>query len=1103
MLSGVGLWSCGSRNKDQTLFSRMDAGHTGIGFENTRVEDAQLNVLLYEYLYNGGGVAAGDFNGDGWEDLYFTANTSSSKLYLNEKDFRFTDITDMAGVGGRSTGWRTGVTVVDINQDGRLDLYVSYSGPFPRAERTAQLFVNQGNDASHRPIFRDEASQYGLDDQGFTTQSAFFDYDRDGDLDVVLIHHNPRRLDHLNEALVKQMLNTPDSLRGIKLYRNDAGYFRDATAQAGLKNTLLSYGLGVAVSDLNDDGWPDLYISSDYLVPDYLYMNTGRGSFIDQTGQALRHTAKFSMGNDIADVNNDALPDIITLDMLPEDNERQKLLFAPDNYEHFAMDLRLGFHAQFMRNMLQINRGGGQFSEVGQLAGVASTDWSWAPLLADYDNDGHKDLFVTNGYMRDFTNMDFLKYMDGYFHERGAAVQKEDMIGVVEKMPSSNVKNYAFRNEGNTQFANVSAAWGLAESTNSNGATYADLDNDGDLDIVVNNLNAAASVYRNNGSPNAHYLRVRLTGKVPNRLGIGTKVRVFTQGQVQLYEQHLSRGFQSSVSPILHVGLGQHDRADSVWVTWPGGDQQRLYGVGADTTLVIHEQDARRYPAPPPPTAPVFKIAAPLFSFTHQQPEINDFKRQELLINGQSFNGPCLASGDINGDGRLDVFVGGAAGQAGTLFIQNTQGSFSASQQPALSEHRDADDTDALFLDVDGDGDQDLYVCSGGYGTFDPADPRLSDRLYVNNGKGLLTASREALPVMLTSSSCVRSSDWNGDGFPDLFVGGRVIPGRYPEAPRSYLLQNDGQGRFRDVTAQICPGLVQPGMITTAAFADFNGDKRPDLVTAGEWMPIQIWINGQGVGFGDQTERYLSKTYSGWWNAVLVADLNADGHPDLVAGNQGLNGPFRVDDQQPSELVFKDFDASGTVDPILCAFIQGRPYPYLSRDELLRQLPDRGRRFPNYKAFASAGLSDIFSAEELAGASRLRANRLTTTLLLSGPGGALRETALPMEAQYTPVFTVVCHDFTGDGYPDLVLGGNITHARLRMGQYDASYGTLLRNDGKGQFEAVALPQSGLQITGDVRSMLVLEPSLHPPSLLVGINGQELRTYQFSPNITLY
>lgn len=1074
----------------------MEASHTGVTFENTLVEDAQLNVLLYEYLYNGGGVAAGDFNGDGWEDLYFTANTSPSKLYLNERDFRFTDITETAGVGGRKTGWRTGVTVVDINQDGRLDLYLSYSGPFPREQRTAQLFVNQGNDSNGSPLFRDEAVLYGLNDQGFTTQSAFFDYDRDGDLDVVLIHHNPRRLDHLNEALVNQMLNTPDSLRGIKLYRNDACYFRDATAESGLKNTLLSYGLGVAVSDLNDDGWPDLYVSSDYLVPDYLYMNSGRGTFIDQTGQALRHTAKFSMGNDIADINNDGLPDIMTLDMLPEDNERQKLLFAPDNYEHFAMDLRLGFHAQFMRNMLQINRGGGQFSEVGQLAGLASTDWSWAPLLADYDNDGHKDLFVTNGYRRDFTNMDFLKYMNGYFQSRGSAIQKEDMIGVVEKMPASNVKNYAFRNEGDIQFSNVSQEWGLAESTNSNGATYADLDNDGDLDIIVNNLNAAASLYRNNGSPEAHHLRFKLRGKIPNRLGIGTKIKVFTQGQGQLYEQNLSRGFQSSVSPILHVGLGGHTRADSVWVIWPGGDQQRLYSVKADTTLTVQEQDARGYPSSRNSEETVFKATASLLPFSHQQPEINDFKRQGLLINGQSFSGPGLASGDVNGDGRTDVFVGGGMDQTGTIFLQNANGSFTTSTQPALEENKGADDTDALFLDVDGDGDQDLYVCSGGYGNFDPADLRLNDRLYINNGGGVLMKSSEALPEMLTSSSCVRSSDWNGDGFPDLFVGGRVIPGRYPEAPRSYLLQNDGRGRFRDVTAQMCPALVQPGMITSAAFADFNGDKRPDLVTVGEWMPIQIWVNQQGATFGDDTNRYLPKTYSGWWNTLLIADLNADGHPDLMAGNQGLNGPFRVSDQQPSELIYKDFDDNGTVDPILCAFIQGRSYPYLSRDELLRQLPGRGRLFPNYKAFSTAVLTDVFSAEELTDASRLRVNGFETMLWLSGPGGVLKEAVLPIETQFAPVFTLVSHDFTGNGHPDLLLGGNITHARLRMGQYDASYGTLLRNDGKGNFKAVPLPQSGLQLTGDVRSMVVLQQPGQPSSLLVGTNGQSLRTYHF-------
>ena len=1092
------------------LFTLLSPDQTGVTFANNLTEGLNTNVLMYEYFYNGGGVAVGDLNGDGLEDVYFSGNMVPNQLYLNKGAMKFADVTAVAGVAGREGPWRTGVSMADVNGDGRLDLFLCYSGSLRPEKRTPQLFINDGPDAQGVPHFTDQTAQFGLDNPGQTTQGQFFDYDRDGDLDLFLLNHNPKSLPVLDKTSTAALRSQGNSEIGMRLYRNTKNHFDDVTTRAGLSSSVLSYGLGVGVSDLNADGWPDLYISNDYAVPDYLYLNNHNGTFTDQLKTSVGHTSHFSMGNDVADVNNDALPDIMTLDMLPEDNRRQKLLMAPDNYEKFAFSVESGFHYQYMRNMLQINEGtesgaGSRgnsphstpfFSEVGQLAGVSNTDWSWAPLLADYDNDGWKDLYITNGYVRDYTNQDFLKYMADYMQSKPSNVQRGDVLDLVHRMPSSNVANYMFRNRsgeptGGVTFANIGAAWGLTQQSNSTGAAYADLDNDGDLDLVVNNTNQPAFIFQNetNKERKHHYLTVTLAGAKPNTQGIGANVTLYRNGKQQYVEQMPTRGYQSSVSPRLHFGLGTDPAIDSLRVVWPTGKQQLLISVKADQILTVQEKDARStYRAPVAVPANFREVKTPM-AFTDPTNKTNDFKRQPLLVNAQSFGGPCMAKVDVNGDGREDVFAGGSSGQAGALFIQQSPGQFSRRAQPAFETDKASNNTDAVFFDANADGFPDLYVCSGGYGDLMPGDPRLRDRLYLNDGNGNFTKSPAALPNMQTSASCARVADVNGDGRLDLFVGGRVIPGHYPETPKSFLLVNTGNGRFTDQTAKLAPMLSTLGMVTDAAWVDLNADKKAELIVVGEWMPVTVlgWSGNQLI---DQTKTYFDKEYRGWWNKLLVDDLNGDGRPDLVVGNQGLNTQCRASDGEPAELIYKDFDNNGKIDPILCLYVQGKSYPHATRDELLDQVGMLRHRFTNYDSYSSATLASVFKTDELTDAKTLTANHLQTTCFMSTPAGKLTEKPLPIAAQIAPVFTLTALDYDHDGQRDLLLCGNTSQTRLRFGRADANYGLLLRGDGKGNFSVVSQQQSGFQLTGDVRSVLTVGTTI-----LFGINQQTVRAYQ--------
>ena len=1086
------------------LFTSLSPDQTGITFANNLTEGLNTNVLMYEYFYNGGGVAVGDLNGDGLDDIYFSGNMVPNQLYLNKGSMKFTDVTAVAGAAGREGPWRTGVSMADVNGDGRLDLFVAYSGSLPPHKRIPQLFINDGPDAQGIPHFSDQTEQWGLAKPGQTTQGAFFDYDRDGDLDLFLLNHNPRLLPILDPQATASIMKQSNPEIGVRLLRNTGKRFEDVTERAGLSSSVLTYGLGIGVSDLNADGWPDLYVSNDYGVPDYLYLNNRNGTFTDRLKTSVGHTSQFSMGNAVADVNNDANPDILTLDMLPEDNRRQKLLMAPDNYDKFDLAVASGFHYQHMRNMLQISNGNDRgagpaiptYREEGQLAGISNTDWSWSPLFADYDNDGWKDLYITNGIVRDFTNMDFLKYMTDFMQNRPTQPTREDVFDLVHKTPSANITNYLFHNRGDAKgndvtFDNVSAAWGLTQASNSTGAAYADLDNDGDLDLIVNNTNQPAFIFQNEAHKERknHYLSIRLVGNGANTQGVGAKVILYQSGNQQYVEQMPTTGYQSSVSPRLHFGLGSNTRIDSLRIIWPVGKEQLLTNVKADQLLTVQEKDAHATYRIPKSARSLFQEIKTPVPFTDPINKTNDFKRQTLLVNAQSFSSPCLAKADVNGDGREDVYAGGGNGQAGVLFLQQAGNQFSKRTQPAFDADKSSTDTDAVFFDANADGFPDLYVVSGGYGDFQPDDPRFQDRLYLNDGKGNFTKSSSALPAMRTSKSCVRVNDINRDGKPDLFVGGRVIPGRYPETPQSYLLINDGKGHFIDQTNKLAPMLSHIGMVTDAAWVDLNADKKNELVLVGEWMPITV-LSLNGNQLADQTKTYFRKEYRGWWNKLVVDDLNGDGRPDLVVGNQGLNTQCRASDSEPAELIYKDFDKNGKIDPILCLYVQGKSYPHASRDELLDQVGMLRHRFTNYDRYSNATLANVFTEEELRDAQKLTANELKTMYFASMPGGKFTEKPLPLAAQISPVFTITSLDYNEDGHKDLLLCGNTNQVRLRFGRADANYGLLLRGDGRGGFTAIPQSQSGFQLTGDVRSVLPVGNTL-----LVGINQQSMRAYR--------
>jgi len=1075
------------------LFKQLDASVMGIDFRNDIKEDEHTNAIVYEYTYNGGGVAIGDVNNDGLDDIFFTGNQKPNRLYLNKGNFKFEDVTAASGTGGRAGCWKTGVTMTDVNADGLLDIYVCYSGDLPGNKRINELLINKGADKNGIPQFVDEVLQWGIADSAYSTHASFFDYDKDGDLDMILINHTPHAFENLDEAYLRFLKNKKNPETGVRLFQNIDDKFKDVTASSGIINSSLSFGLGVSVADINNDNWPDIYLSNDYMAPDYLYVNNKNGTFTDRLDEMIGYASEFSMGNDVADFNNDGWNDIYTLDMIPEDNHRQKLLSSIDNYEFFELRNKVGLHPQFMRNMLHMNNGNNSFSEVAQLSGVSNTDWSWAPLFVDFDNDGWKDIFVANGFVHDYTNLDFLKYMGDYLRQNNYSVRNENLLQLALQAPSSDVINYVFRNNGDLTFKNMSAAWGFDKPSNSNGAAYADLDNDGDLDLVINNTNQTASILRNNADKitRNHYLSLRLKGEKKNTQAIGARVFVYCDSLMQTVEQLISRGYQSSVSPVLHIGLGKSKKVDSLRVLWPSGKIQLLKDIAANSVLQLNEADAKEtFRMVNVQTKPLIHSLTSVINYTHLENAANDFKRQPLLTAALSYNGPCMSKGDINADGLEDLFIGGATGQLGKVFLQNKKGQFTATIQPAFNQNLNSEDVDACFADVDRDGDLDLYVSSGGYDRFLSNDPALQDRIYLNDGKGNFVKATNALPAMLVSKGCVTAADINSDGYPDFFVGGRVVPGRYPETPQSFLLLNDGKGHFTNIIDNAANGLAKAGMISTAVFVDMNADKQPDLITAGEFMPVQIWINNR-AHFTDQTNTYFSKPVFGCWNKIVIDDINTDGRPDIIAGNMGLNSVLKCSETEPAELYYKDFDDNGSVDPILCYYIQGKTYPAVLRDELLDQMSIMRTRFTDYKSYADATLQDVFTNEELQNAVHLKATSFASTCFISAANGKYEQLELPIAAQQSPVYAISVTDIDGDNIKDIIIGGNVSQARLRFGYCRASRGQILKGLGNGKFEMIPPARSGLQINGDIRSIAVINHTI-----LFGVNNAALVSYGY-------
>jgi len=1045
----------------ETLFTKVDSKESGIGFINEIPENSAMNSMVYEYFYNGGGVAIGDINNDNLVDVYFTSNLKSNKLYLNKGDFKFEDITESAMVKG-SFGWTTGVTMIDINADGWLDIYVCKSGKGKAKNRENELFINNRNGS-----FTEQAKQYGLNFSGYSTQAAFFDYDKDGDLDMYLLNHNVTPINTNNPEEFKHQVN---ELVGDKFFRNDNGKFVDISVKAGLIRNALGFGLGVSIGDLNQDGWPDIYVANDYIEQDYLYYNNTDGTFTEALKTSLKHISNFSMGTEIADFNNDGLLDIMSLDMVAEDNYSIKTSMSAMSPEAFNHAVNNGFHYQYMYNAMQLNNGGEKFSEIAQLSGISSTDWSWSPLFADFDNDGLKDLFISNGLKRDFRNNDFrnrkLKRLEQ------AQKNGEKMSKVVEELvfstPQRKTINYVFKNNGDLTFTKSSKDWGITDPTFSNGVAYADLDNDGDLDLVINNIDEEASILKNN--TNKNYIQFKFKGNKENSFGIGTRVELQTRHSKQVVENYPTRGYQSSVEPLIHIGLGDIKIVDKAIITWPDGKVQVLESISVNERLVIDYKDAVSEVFKDVSSKPtMFKNITEEYDLSHKHIEnvYDDFKIESLLPHKMSQFGPALAVGDVNDDGLDDFYIGGAKDYPASMYIQNINGGFLRSNLNTWNLDMGFEDVDAQFFDADNDGDLDLYVVSGG-NEWPVNHNKYQDRLYINNN-GKFYKSESKLPQIGSSGSCVKQFDFDNDGDLDLFVGSRLLPQQYPHPGRSYLLENNN-GIFKDVTESKAPQLINLGLTTDAVWMDIDNDDIAELIVVGEWMPITILKINKSVF--EITDMGLQDT-NGWWNSVEAADMDNDGDIDFLVGNLGLNYKYKASITEPFEVYANDFDDNGTNDIVLGYYNQGDLFPLRGRECSSGQMPFIKQKFPTYDSFGAADLSQVYGKEKLEGALHLNAKTFSSVYLENIGNGKFNSIELPKQAQLSSINDIIIDDFDADFQKDILIAGNFYASEVETPRNDASIGLVLKNIGNDNLIALTSEDSGISIDGDVKKLKVI------------------------------